>query len=104
MKFRVQWWVIGAARRISRTAWSSLLPLAGISCLAVAGCSGSFSPVQQQQARLGAQNTLYTIQDLGVFGPNPNAPGGPLVVTDSGWISGAAGIGPEGTCPGAKPS
>jgi probable HAF family extracellular repeat protein len=35
----------------------------------------------------------YTIGDLGVFGANASAPGGPLVVTDSGWISGAAAVG-----------
>jgi probable HAF family extracellular repeat protein len=62
-------------------------------CLAVAGCTGGFTPIPQQQARLGAQNTLYTVQDLGVFGANASAPGGPLVVTDSGWISGAAAVG-----------
>jgi probable HAF family extracellular repeat protein len=54
---------------------------------------GQFHPVQQQQARANNPNTRYTIQDLGVFGANPTVPGGPLVVTDSGWISGADVVG-----------
>ena len=101
MKSTTQRCVIGAARSILRAAWSGLLPAAGIACLglAVAGCSSSFTPVQTQQARLNNPNTRYTIQDLGVFGSSPAAPGGPLVVTNSGWISGAAGIGPGGTAP-----
>jgi probable HAF family extracellular repeat protein len=95
MSSTVQRCVIGAARRIVRVAWNGLLPSAGIGCLciAVAGCSGGFTPLQTQQARSNNPNTRYTIQDLGVFGSNPAAPGGPLVVTNSGWISGAAQIG-----------
>lgn len=101
MKPTVQRCVIGAARRFIPAAWSRLFALAGIVCLslAVAGCSGSITPVQTQQARANNPNTRYTIQDLGVFGPNPTAPGGPLVVTNSGWISGAAGVGPGGNGP-----
>jgi probable HAF family extracellular repeat protein len=69
--------------------------MAGIAslCVAVAGCSGSLTPALQQEARPGGQNTRYIIQDLGVFGANASAPGGPLVVTNSGWISGAAAVG-----------
>jgi probable HAF family extracellular repeat protein len=95
MRSTFQWYVIGAVGKIFRAAGSGFLLPASIACLclAVAGCSGSFNPVQQQQARLGPKNTLYTIQDLGVFGANASAPGGPLVVTDSGWISGAAAVG-----------
>jgi probable HAF family extracellular repeat protein len=95
MKSTVQRFVIGAARRVFRVAWSSLFSSAGIACLslAVAGCAGSFTPVQQQQARVNNPNTRYTVQDLGIFGANPTVPGGPLVVTDSGWISGAAVLG-----------
>lgn len=95
MQSMIQRFVIGAARRIPEAAWSSLLPSVGIAglCLAVAGCSGNFTPVQQQQARANNPNIRYTIQDLGVFGANPSVPGGPLVVTDSGWISGAAQVG-----------
>lgn len=95
MKCRTKWCVIGAARKIFRAAWSGLLASASIACLclAVAGCTSGFTPVQQQQARLNNPNTRYTVQDLGVFGSNPAAPGGPLVVTDSGWISGASAVG-----------
>ena len=95
MRSTFQSLVIGAARRMLRAAWSDLLPSAGIACLglAVTGCSSSFTPVQTQQARLNSPNTRYTIQDLGVFGPNPSAPGGPLVLSNSGWISGAAQVG-----------
>ena len=87
--------IVGAARSIIRAAWNSLLPSAGIAgvCVAVVGCSGNFTPVQQQQARVNNPNTRYTVQDLGVFGANPSVPGGPLVVTGSGWISGAAVVG-----------
>jgi probable HAF family extracellular repeat protein len=97
----MQWCIIGAARRIFRAAWSGLLPAAGIAsfCLAVAGCGGVAPVVQRDRAQASNQNVQYTIQDLGVFGPNPSAPGGPLVVTNSGWISGAAGVGPVGTGP-----
>lgn len=95
MNSTFQRFVIGAARRILRPACSSLLPPTAIAslCLAVAGCAGNFTPVQQQQARANNPNTRYTIQDLGVFGANPSMPGGPLVVTNSGWISGAAAVG-----------
>ena len=94
MKRRTKWCVNGAARIISRAVESGLLPSAGIACLglAVAGCGG-FTPSVQQQARSNVNNVRYTIQDLGVFGANVNAPGGPLVVTNSGWISGAAAVG-----------
>ena len=84
-----------AVRVAVRTARSQSLEAAGIACLSLvlAGCGG-FSPLQQQELSQAArQNSLYTIQDLGVFGANPSAPGGPLVVTDSGWISGAAAMG-----------
>ena len=94
MKCRTKWCVNGAARVISRAVERGLLPSAGIACLglAVAGCGG-FTPSVQQQARSNVNNARYTIQDLGVFGANANAPGGPLVITNSGWISGAAAVG-----------
>lgn len=97
MKSTIQKCVIGAVRRIIPAAWGGPLPSAAVAslCLVAAGCSGSFTPVQQQQARVNNPNTRYTIQDLGVFGANPVAPGGPLVVTDSGWISGASAVGAE---------
>jgi probable HAF family extracellular repeat protein len=95
MNSAVQRYVVGAARRVFPAAWRGLLSSAGIASLslAVAGCSGSFTLVPQQQARVNNPNTRYTVQDLGVFGANPTVPGGPLVVTDSGWISGAAVVG-----------
>jgi probable HAF family extracellular repeat protein len=98
MKCRTKWCVNGAARIISRAVESGLLPAAGIACLglAVAGCGGGLIPtaLQEEHGQAGnPRNSLYTIQDLGVFGANASAPGGPLVVTDSGWISGAAAVG-----------
>lgn len=101
MKSRVMWCVIGETRRLSRALWNCLFPSAGIACLgmALAGCGG-LTPMQQQQPTQAAtQNSRYTITDLGVVGANPSMPGGPLVVTNSGWISGAAGVGPGGTAP-----
>ena len=35
----------------------------------------------------------YTIRDLGVVGANPSQPGQPLVIRNSGWISGASAVG-----------
>lgn len=96
MRSTIQRCLIGAVRRIFQSAWNSLSPAASIACLSlmVSGCSGGFSPaVQQQHAHANVQNVRYTIQDLGVFGSNPSQPGGPLVVTNSGWISGAAAVG-----------
>lgn len=96
MRSRVERYVNGTARMIVRAAGSYLLPAAGLSCfgLALAGCSGGAAPMMQQaQSQTDATNTHYTIEDLGVFGPNPSAPGGPLVITDNGWISGAAAVG-----------
>jgi probable HAF family extracellular repeat protein len=40
-----------------------------------------------------AQNTHYTIQDLGVVGANFYQPGEPIVISNSGWVSGGAGVG-----------
>ncbi|HEX8711510.1 MAG TPA: hypothetical protein VF730_06530 [Terracidiphilus sp.] len=95
MTSKVERFAIAAARRIFQAAWSGLLPTAGIACLGftIAGCTSSFTPFQQQQARVNNPNTRYTIEDLGVFGANPAMPGGPLVVSNSGWISGAAAVG-----------
>ena len=97
MKSTIQSCVIGAARRIFRAAWIDFLLSAGIACLclAVAGCGGVAPVVQADRSQASAQNVLYTVQDLGVFGANPSVPGGPLVVTDSGWISGAAVVGAD---------
>ena len=98
MKCRTKWCVNGAARIISRAVERGLLPAAGIACLglAVAGCGGGLIATALQEEHGQAanpRNSLYTIQDLGVFGANPTAPGGPLVVTGSGWISGASAVG-----------
>jgi len=91
---------LAAGQRVSRAARCGVLPFAGIVVsLAIFGC-GELSPMQQQSVTpFLKQSSGYAIQDLGVFGPNPSAPGGPLVVTNSGWISGAAGVGPGGTGP-----
>ena len=75
-----------AARQTLETAGTACL------CLALAGCGGLTATQQEQLSQAARQNSLYTIQDLGVFGA-PNAPGGPLVVTNSGWISGAYALG-----------
>lgn len=95
MKRRTQWCVIGAARRISRAAGERQFSLAGIAFigLAIAGCSGMSTMQQLSFTSAGSQDSVYMIQDLGVFGANPSVPGGPLVLTDSGWISGAAVLG-----------
>jgi probable HAF family extracellular repeat protein len=58
------------------------------------GCGGLTTPsLLQDQAQKVDQSTRYTIQDLGVVGANFNAPGQPIVISNSGWISGAAGVG-----------
>lgn len=96
MRSRVERYVNGAARMVTRAARSSLMPAAALACvgLAIAGCSDGGMPMTQQaQPQTVAKHTHYTVQDLGVFGPNPSAPGGPLVITDNGWISGAAAVG-----------
>src|SRR5579863_8008383 len=101
MKFGVQWYGSSAARIVSRAVGGGLLPSLGIASfvLALAGCGGLTPNLVDPSAQRTSQPTHYAIQDLGVFGPNPSAPGGPLVVTNSGWISGAAGVGPGGTGP-----
>ena len=91
-----------AAQIAARAVCSQQLSTAGIACLGLAlvGCGGLTPNLQQDpSARHAGQPARYTVQDLGVFGSNPTAPGGPLVVTDSGWISGAAGVSPGGGAP-----
>lgn len=68
---------------------------AAIACLSwvLVGCSGLKPVPQQQLAEKNVRNTGYTIQDLGVVGANPNQPGQPIVISNGGWISGAAGEG-----------
>ena len=39
------------------------------------------------------QQVHYKIQDLGVVGSNPSQPGQPFVISNSGWVSGGAGVG-----------
>lgn len=85
------------AQLVARSVRTQPLTSAAIACfsLALVGCGGftTTPSLLQDQAQNVGQSTRYTIQDLGVFGANANAPGGPLVVTDSGWISGAAAVG-----------
>ena len=94
MKSTVKWCVAYAARKIARAARSHRWSTAAIAFpgLAVAGCGG-VSPLLQQQSRVNIHNIGYTIQDLGVVGANPSQPGQPLVISNSGWVSGSAGIG-----------
>jgi probable HAF family extracellular repeat protein len=40
-----------------------------------------------------AQNTHYTVQDLGVVGANFFQPGQPFVISNNGWVAGDAGVG-----------
>ncbi|HEV2484056.1 MAG TPA: hypothetical protein VGT08_00850 [Terracidiphilus sp.] len=87
-----------AAQMVNGAARSQSLLMAGIACvgLTLAGCSGLTTlGTQSDRAQNAGQPSRYTIQDLGVFGANPTVPGGPLVVTDSGWISGAAVLGAD---------
>src|ERR1700739_362906 len=101
METTVQWYRRRTARIVSRAWGGGLLPSLGITSLvlALAGCGGVTPTLLDPSAQRTSRPTVYAIQDLGVFGPNPSAPGGPLVVTNSGWISGAAGVGPGGTGP-----
>ena len=81
-----------AARAARSQPWEAAC-IAGLS-LALAGCGGLTTlGTQSYRAQNSGQPTRYTIQDLGVFGANPTVPGGPLVLTNSGWISGAAVLG-----------
>lgn len=89
------------AQLLARAVHTQPLTSAGIACfsLALAGCGGpttTSSLVQdraQNAAKNAAQPTGYTIQDLGVVGANFTQPGQPLVISNSGWIGGAAGVG-----------
>jgi probable HAF family extracellular repeat protein len=92
MKSRAQY-VNGAARMISRAGWSHRLTSAGVACLglALAGWGGLTAAE--------AQNTYYTVQDLGVVGQNFSQPGQPFEITNNGWVSGGAGVGAEGAAP-----
>lgn len=82
MNIRVKWY--GATRASSRVAWNHRLSSAGI-VFALAALAG-LVPAE-------AQNTRYTIQDLGVVGTNFNQPGQPFVISNGGWVSGGAGVG-----------
>jgi len=95
MKFRAHEYLNSAAQMISQVAWRHRLPSAGIACLGLAlvGFSGIARAQSQERDHNGAQNVRYTIQDLGVVGTNSNQPGQPFVISNSGWISGGAGVG-----------
>jgi probable HAF family extracellular repeat protein len=72
---------------------------AGVACLSavLAGCGGvgtALTPTYNQSSeRVVTRATRFTIWDLGVVGQNGNQPGQPLVISNNGWISGAAGVG-----------
>jgi len=51
-----------------------------------------FSATQELKPK-STRNVRYTIQDLGVVGTNPNQPGQPFVISNSGWMSGGADVG-----------
>ena len=95
MKSRALWWFNGESRMLSRSRSSHRLRSAGIACLGLALVGfGGLAPAQpQEREQNSAQNVRYTIQDLGVVGTNPNQPGQPFVISNSGWVSGGAGVG-----------
>jgi len=72
---------------------------AGIACLsaALAGCGGAgtaFTPSYDRPSeRVAINDSRFTIRDLGVVGQNANQPGQPVIISNNGWISGAAGVG-----------
>jgi probable HAF family extracellular repeat protein len=72
---------------------------AGIAYLvtAFAGCGGPGAPLtaiyDKPAQRVALSATRFTIRDLGVVGKNVNQPGQPVVVSNTGWISGAASVG-----------
>ena len=53
----------------------------------------AFTQQSRERDQNGAQNVRFTIQDLGVVGTNFNQPGQPFVISNSGWVSGGAGVG-----------
>jgi uncharacterized membrane protein len=77
----------GESRAMSRTRRNHRLPMAGIACigLAIVGWGGLTAAK--------AQNTHYTVQDLGIVGENFNQPGQPFEISNNGWVSGGAGVG-----------
>lgn len=84
MKFKIE-------RCVSRTAAIAYL------AAAFAGCSGPGAPVtpvhDQSAQRVAADATRFAIRDLGVVGQNANQPGQPVVISNTGWTSGAASVG-----------
>jgi probable HAF family extracellular repeat protein len=98
-----------AVRIVARAACSQPLPSgypgsglglfgwksAGLACLglALAGCGGLNSALQEQAVQAANRSVRYTIQDLGVVGANFFQPGQPYVISNSGWISGEALVG-----------
>jgi uncharacterized membrane protein len=77
----------GGSRVISRPRWSHRLQSAGIACLGLALAGRGWLTAAH------AQNTHYTVQDLGVVGQNFFQPGQPFEVSNNGWVSGGAGVG-----------
>jgi probable HAF family extracellular repeat protein len=87
MKPEVLWRLKGEARASYRDL-TNPLSAACIACLvsALAGAGGLAAHAQQHEIH-------YKIDDLGVVGANPSQPGQPLVISNSGWIAGGAGVG-----------
>ncbi|HTZ58626.1 MAG TPA: hypothetical protein VMB49_11035 [Acidobacteriaceae bacterium] len=71
------------------------LSSASMTCLglALAGLGGLLPAHSQEQSHNNNQTVHYKIQDLGVVGANLNEPGQPLVITNGGWVAGAARVG-----------
>jgi probable HAF family extracellular repeat protein len=95
MKSGILWWFNGESRMISRARWSHWLPSSGIACLGLAlvGFGGPTPAQPQERVKVNDQKIRYTIEDLGVVGTNPSQPGQPFVISNSGWVSGGAGVG-----------
>ena len=72
---------------------------ASVACLsaALAGCGGvgtALTPsYEQSREQVPMDAPRFTIRDLGVVGKNENQPGQPVVISNKGWISGAASVG-----------
>ena len=84
MRYGAQRNASGVAQPISRAVRNLFLPMAGIACLGIV-----LADCEAQQAENANHPVRYTIHDLGVVGANP---GQPFVISNSGWISGAAGV------------
>src|SRR6516162_9233431 len=95
MDFTGQSCASGTARILSGIVRILKLRSAGVAGVGVmlGGCIGITQAQQLVQAQDVTREIRYTIQDLGVVGTNPNQPGQPFAISNSGWVSGGAGVG-----------